>query len=183
MPASLTVYLTLSSNGMPDLRNLIEAGLSDREIQRVTGIERRQVAKYRREHGYPAWSPTLPGHGTEARYQHHGCRCDDCREAKATARLRRGETLTASTAMPDERRAELDAHRRRELESTRLTATRTMARWTREELAIALDKAYTAADAARIIGRSKSAVEHQRKKRKTEVYQSAPAPTGRRARK
>lgn len=177
------MYLTLSSNGMPDLHDLIKAGLSDREIQRATGIERRQVAKYRREHGYPAWSPPLPGHGTEARYQHHGCRCDDCREAKATARLRRGETLTASTAMPDERREQLAERRRQALTDTRLAATRTMARWTSDELAIALDKAYSAAEAATMLGRSKAAVEHQRKKRKIQLTKSAPAPTGRRSRK
>lgn len=167
---------------MTDLHALIKAGMSDRAIQRATGLNRRAIAEWRHAHGYPTWTPPRQPHGTETRYA-RGCRCDDCREAKAIARLRRHETHTLSTAMPDERRAELDAHRRRELEATRLTATRAMARWTREELAIALDKAYTAADAARIIGRSKAAVEHQRKKRKNEVYQSAPAPTGRRARK
>lgn len=163
---------------MTDLHALIQAGLSDRAIQRKTGIERRKVAKWRREHGYPVWSPTEPAHGTRTRYA-RGCRCHECREAKARYAAR-AHTPASGTAMEAPRVAQLAQTRRAALTETRLAATRTMARWTEDELVIALDLSHSAAEAARLLSRSKSAVEHQRAKRKSQLTRSGPLPRGRR---
>jgi hypothetical protein len=165
------------------VRRLLAGGASDRGIERDTGVPRRQVARVRRDLGIGAWSPTMPPHGTDARYQ-HGCPCDPCAEAHAVynALEHAGSgRVTTRGPMPADLVADLDARRRESLTRTQATATRRGQRWTEVELATALDMTRTAEEAAVLLGRSRSAIEHQRAKHPADRTASGPLPRGRRA--
>ena len=107
----------------------------------------------------------LPAHGTDARYQ-RGCRCGACRLAHLRVRhehyAREGRE---HLPMPPERSAVLVERGRRLQAETAAVATRGYARWTADDLAVALDYRYSAAEAALLLGRTLSAVRHIRRKR------------------
>jgi len=73
----------------------------------------------------------------------------------------------------------LEKRRRDSLARTAAAATR-RGRWTDAELAIALDMTRTAEQAALELGRSRSAIEHQRARRAGERAWDGPLPRGRR---
>jgi len=81
--------------------------------------------------------------------------------------------------MPAEVAERLHAARRESLARTAAVATR-RGRWTDDELRVALDMSLSAAQAALALGRSQSAVEHQRARRASERTVSGPLPRGRR---
>lgn len=116
--------------------------------------------------GRGKWVRPLPAHGSLARYD-HGCRCDPCgtarREWKRTAYERRGPD---HTPMPPERAAKLAELLRQRQADSLTTATRAREPWTEDDLEIALDYQHTAAEAARLIGRSLSAVRNARARAK-----------------
>lgn len=162
---------------------LLRAGLSDRAVERDTGVERRRVARIRAERRIPPWIPPIPEHGTRARAR-RGCDCAPCREAAAcyaSAEYARSGRSTTTAPLPAERADYLDQRRRQSLARTARVATR-RGRWTAEELAIALDMTRSAEQAALELGRTRSAVEHQRARRASERTWDGPLPRGRRAR-
>lgn len=145
---------------------LARQGFSDREIERRTGIERRRIARIRREHGIPAWQPPVPEHGTDARWQ-RGCPCEPCHTAHlAKKHAEHARRPAAGTPMPPARSEALTARASNLQAETRALADRARTAWTDEDLAIALDYRHTAAEAAILLGRTLSAVRHIRQKRR-----------------
>lgn len=141
---------------------LLGAGATDRAVARELHVSRDRIRRLRAAHEIPR--PT-PEHGTDARWQ-RGCDCTACHIAHLAAKrgryVRRGpETV----AMPEERSQQLQARARAVQTETAAAATRNRAPWTDEDLAIALDYQHTAAEAARLLGRSLSAVRHIRQRR------------------
>ncbi len=162
---------------------LLREGASDHEVERQTGMPHKVVAVLRRNASIPAWSASTPEHGTTARAR-RGCDCAPCREAKAVQAAeeyaRSGRTTTRGP-LPADRVVELDERRRESLTRTAQAATR-RGRWTEDERAIALDMTLSAEQAAIRLGRTRSAVEHQRAKHPDQRTADGPLPRGRRAR-
>lgn len=139
----------------PDkLLEAVELGLSDPQIAARLGCSARTVLRWRIRLGIPpAWTYSVPAHGTISRYrgtaQVEPCRCDPCRAANNRARL---DYLA-------------DAQRRT------IRAPRWQAPWTPQEDAILLDASLgTVVDRANRLGRTYSAAT-QRLTRLREVHQ------------
>lgn len=157
------------------------AALSDRQIEQQTGIDRKKIGRLRRGLGLPRWQPAEPAHGTSGRWRR--CDCETCREARAVyaaAEYARSGRTTTKGPLSADRAAVLHQQRRAALARTAAAATK-RGPWTPDELAVALDLAHSAEQAALLLGRSKSAVEHQRARRKSALTASGPLPRGRRA--
>lgn len=167
----------------PTVHAMLVQGLSDRTIARRTGIDRRKIARMRRESGLAAWQPPMPAHGTDARYQ-RGCHCDACIEAHAVAssvEYARSSRSTSDTPADDAALARMSEHRRINMAATRAAARRSHRPWAPDDIATALDYARSATEVAYLLGRSKASVEHVRRKYKDQAAASAPLPRGRRA--
>lgn len=123
-----------------------------------------------RSEGRGKWKRPLPAHGTLARYD-RGCRCTPCATKRRETKRRRYELRGPEPAQLAPERAEmLRENLRRKQAETRAAATRNREPWTAEDFAIALDYRYTAAEAARLIGRSLSAVRNARGRHKAKPY-------------
>lgn|GEM_PF-1544427 len=155
---------------------------TDRVVGEQVGVSTSSVAHERRRLGIARYVPPPPAHGTPARYQ-RGCRCDECREAKALTAAREyaasGRTAGAGE-MDAAARERLAARRTRALRESAERATVRGVPWTEAEIVLALDRSRSAAQVADLLGRSKAAVEHQRARRIGDAT-TGPLPRGRRA--
>lgn len=123
-----------------ELVELVNAGLSDREIADKVGVVARTVLRWRARHGLASrWTPPVPPHGTIGRYKHHACRCTPCRAANAADHALRVNTLNRRTAA---------------------TASRSYEPWTPAEDAVVL--AHRPVESATLLGRSWSACRARR---------------------
>ncbi|MDR6867699.1 hypothetical protein J2Y69_002303 [Microbacterium resistens] len=164
---------------------LARAGHPDREIARQTHAGRERIARLRREHDIPTWTPSPPGHGTDARYQ-HGCRCDPCTHAHAVinaAEHRRAARPQKPKRFPQETSDRLTAMHAEDQAATRRDATAHYWPWTDQDLAVALDYTHSAVEAARILGRTLSAIRHIRTRHRGDPSTATVLPRGRRARR
>jgi len=103
-------------------------------------------------------------HGTVARHS-AGCRCDPCRDAVSRYVADRYRVAPrAGTPMSAEERERVAATRAAQVAATRAEATSARRPWTADDLTVALDYSRSAVEAARMLGRSQSAVAHARQR-------------------
>ncbi len=117
--------------------------------------------------------PTDPRHGTLSGYNRHKCRCERCRAAKAAAEVRRRRAMTIeqrrAIAARRTPRAPTDASKARTKDyidrrqvDTRANAREHQRPWTTEDIAVALRTDLTVWEAAKLLGRTGSAVANAR---------------------
>ena len=69
------------------LVEMVSEQKSDLEIAVEFGVSDRTVLRWRKAEALPSgYKQRVPAHGTANRYIHHGCRCDECRIARADYR-------------------------------------------------------------------------------------------------
>lgn len=69
------------------LIELVAERKSDLEIAAEFGVSDRTILRWRKAEALPSgYKQRIPAHGTANRYIHHGCRCNECRIARAEYR-------------------------------------------------------------------------------------------------